>query len=376
MKKTILSSFYRTISSLKNYDKRRLSVGIIPVLLVISLAVSVFGMSTVSADSVLGSCNYELSGAVAGTDNNVRIVCSNAGIVSIFDYVSGSQYSFNGGLGTVTVSYANPAAGTFDSAGTKSSVSVGNPAAFKMAFPTDTAQAKSSISTVLAVDFGTTNNNLAVTPATINLCDPSVHCNTVNYDPALYDSAEQASPDSDSLTKSTITFNGQPFTVTVGKQYEVCAAADYIVGGSVCKTVTATKAPLTVNLSAKGDASKLQAKSGSGGGGGGVSSGGSHQCGDPNKYPGVKTIIDLGCTGHGNPVLDMVFGIIKFLSYGVGLVIVASMIYAGIMYTSSRGDPNATAQAIGRIRANVVALLLFVFAFAILNYVVPGQLLK
>jgi hypothetical protein len=64
------------------------------------------------------------------------------------------------------------------------------------------------------------------------------------------------------------------------------------------------------------------------------------------------------------------------LSYGVGLVIVGSLTYAGIQYTGSRGDPNANAQAVKRIQANVTALLLFVFAYAIVNYIVPGQLLK
>lgn len=86
--------------------------------------------------------------------------------------------------------------------------------------------------------------------------------------------------------------------------------------------------------------------------------------------------IELGCKGKGNPIMDLLFAIIRFLSYGVGLVIVGSLTYAGIQYTGSRGDPNANAQAVKRIQANVVALLLFVFAYAILNYLVPGTLLS
>jgi hypothetical protein len=86
--------------------------------------------------------------------------------------------------------------------------------------------------------------------------------------------------------------------------------------------------------------------------------------------------IDLGCKSKGNPIMDMLFAAIRFLSYGVGLVIVGSLTYAGIQYTASRGDPNAHAQAVKRIQANAFALLLFVFAFAIVNYLVPGALLK
>lgn len=86
--------------------------------------------------------------------------------------------------------------------------------------------------------------------------------------------------------------------------------------------------------------------------------------------------IDLGCRNKGNPILDVAFGIIHFLSYGVGIVVVASFIVAGIQFTASRGNPQATEKAINRIRSNVLALLLFIFAYAILNYVVPGQVLK
>lgn len=118
--------------------------------------------------------------------------------------------------------------------------------------------------------------------------------------------------------------------------------------------------------------------SGSGGGSGGQSTpdctkGGGYCCGSD---PQVQTSVDFGCKGQGNPILDMTFGIIRFLSAGVGIVIVGSMVVAGIQYTSARGDPNASAKAKGRIQSNVIALLIFIFAYAILNYVIPGAVLK
>lgn len=85
----------------------------------------------------------------------------------------------------------------------------------------------------------------------------------------------------------------------------------------------------------------------------------------------VKTSINIGCAGKGEPVADMAFAIIRFLTNGAGLVIVGSIIYGGLQYTGSRGDPNSTAMAINRIRSSVVALLIFIFAFAILNYIIP-----
>lgn len=85
--------------------------------------------------------------------------------------------------------------------------------------------------------------------------------------------------------------------------------------------------------------------------------------------------IDLGCKGEGNPIMDLTFAIIRWLSDGVGLVIVGSVIVGGIQYTTSRGDPQATAAAVNRLRSAVTALFIFIFAYAILNYLIPGQVL-
>lgn len=95
--------------------------------------------------------------------------------------------------------------------------------------------------------------------------------------------------------------------------------------------------------------------------------------GDSTK---VYTSINIGCKGVGNSITDMAFAIIRVLSNGVGLIIVGSTVWAGIQYTASRGDPNATAQAIKRIQSNVIALLIFIFGYAILNYVLPAGFLK
>ena len=102
---------------------------------------------------------------------------------------------------------------------------------------------------------------------------------------------------------------------------------------------------------------------------------GKYVCGDNSHGGAVHTEIDFGCKGAGNPIADLLFAILRFLSDGVGLVLVASMVWAGIQYTSSRGDPQATAAALRRVRANVIALILFIFAYAILNFVVPGAVL-
>ena len=90
----------------------------------------------------------------------------------------------------------------------------------------------------------------------------------------------------------------------------------------------------------------------------------------------ITPAIDLGCRGKGNGILDLIFAIIRLLSMGVGLVVVGSIIVAGIQYTSSRGDPQATANAMKRISSTVIALLIYIFAFALLNWLIPGAVLK
>ena len=88
------------------------------------------------------------------------------------------------------------------------------------------------------------------------------------------------------------------------------------------------------------------------------------------------TSIDLGCSSQGNGILDLLFGIIQFLSYGVGIVISASIIIGGLQYIGSQGNADNTNHAINRIRNSLIALLLYIFAYPILNYVLPTAVLK
>jgi len=100
----------------------------------------------------------------------------------------------------------------------------------------------------------------------------------------------------------------------------------------------------------------------------------SHPCGAGKEA--VTISIDIGCVGKGNPILDALFAAIRFLSLGVGMVVVGSIIVAGIQYTVSRGDPQATAKSVERITNSLIALVLFIFTYALLNWLVPAGLLK
>ena len=124
------------------------------------------------------------------------------------------------------------------------------------------------------------------------------------------------------------------------------AKADLASGGSAA--ISAIAAPKTTNL---GDPV------------------GGYSCGGTGQE--VRTAINIGCAHKGNPILDALFAIIRILSVGVGLAIVTGLIIAGIQLTASKGDPQLRAKAISRIYNVVIALFVYIFAYAILNYVIP-----
>jgi hypothetical protein len=106
---------------------------------------------------------------------------------------------------------------------------------------------------------------------------------------------------------------------------------------------------------------------------------GKYQCGSGKNA--VKTSINIGCHGTNcktsnvdgcSALLDALFAIIRFLSAGVGIVVIASVVWAGVQYASARDDPGETSKAKDRIRNSLIALLIFIFGYAILNYIIPA----
>ncbi len=113
---------------------------------------------------------------------------------------------------------------------------------------------------------------------------------------------------------------------------------------------------------------------------------GGDECGNsghPDKN--VKTNFNFGCLGPAydikqygavSPVEDIVYAIIRFMSIGVGIIVVISIIIAGIQYTSSEGNPEVTQEAKNRVRFTMFGLFLYIFAYTIMQYLVPGGLFK
>lgn len=77
----------------------------------------------------------------------------------------------------------------------------------------------------------------------------------------------------------------------------------------------------------------------------------------------------------GGIVVNYLKTILQFLSATVGAAVVLMVIVAGIQYIVSNGDPKAITDAKDRLINAVTALVLFILAFAILSFVVPGGIL-
>lgn len=78
--------------------------------------------------------------------------------------------------------------------------------------------------------------------------------------------------------------------------------------------------------------------------------------------------------GATNPIMIGLVEIFNFLAIGVGVVVTGGIIYGAIRYITSNGNASQSQQGVTVIVNSVIGLLLFIFMYAILNYLVPGGL--
>lgn len=74
-------------------------------------------------------------------------------------------------------------------------------------------------------------------------------------------------------------------------------------------------------------------------------------------------------------IIGYIVLLIQVLSAIVGIVVVIMIIVGGIQYSASGDDPQAVAAAKKRIMNAVIAIVFYIFGFAILQYLVPGGVL-
>lgn len=110
-------------------------------------------------------------------------------------------------------------------------------------------------------------------------------------------------------------------------------------------------------------------------GGGGGSSSGSNNNKDERVLPNDCKPKDGKPLSKDNcKILGMIITLTNVLSGLVGVVIVGMITFGGIRYMTAGGDPQKVVAARGQIRAALIALVLYIFSFAFLQWIVPGGL--
>ena len=75
-----------------------------------------------------------------------------------------------------------------------------------------------------------------------------------------------------------------------------------------------------------------------------------------------------------NPIYVRLIQVVNFLSAGVILIIIIAITISGIQYSASGDSPDMAKMAKDRIKNAVIALVLYLFMYALLQWIVPGGL--
>lgn len=94
---------------------------------------------------------------------------------------------------------------------------------------------------------------------------------------------------------------------------------------------------------------------------------------------GVETSINFGCPSSAKgagAIESIMLMVINFAAVGVGIAVVGGIVYGGIRYTTANGNASSAQQGIMIIVNAVIGLVLFIMMYAIINFLVPGGVLR
>lgn len=104
------------------------------------------------------------------------------------------------------------------------------------------------------------------------------------------------------------------------------------------------------------------------------------KCGTDQVPIGVaingSNCIDKGSTIEDNVIIVWLSSIIKFLTVGVGIAATGGVVYGGYLYLTAQGNSGKTQKGIITIINALIGIALYALAFAIINFLVPGGVLK
>ncbi|HEX6258631.1 MAG TPA: hypothetical protein VFZ48_04070 [Candidatus Saccharimonadales bacterium] len=93
----------------------------------------------------------------------------------------------------------------------------------------------------------------------------------------------------------------------------------------------------------------------------------------------IQTSFDFNCANvdpkagdQRNPIFHILLVVINFLSLGVAVIVTGFIVWGGFTYGTSNGEPAKAQKGISYITNAVLALILYMGLYAIINYLVPG----
>ena len=87
----------------------------------------------------------------------------------------------------------------------------------------------------------------------------------------------------------------------------------------------------------------------------------------------ITNLLPCDSSGDGS-IWNLLAMAVNFLAIGVGVAVLAGIVFGAFLYASSGGSAEQAKKGIGYIRNSIIALLLFAFMWSIINFVIPGGL--
>lgn len=104
------------------------------------------------------------------------------------------------------------------------------------------------------------------------------------------------------------------------------------------------------------------------------------KCGTDQVPVGVSingnNCVDKGSTVETNVIFVWLSSIIKFLTVGVGIAATGGVVYGGFLYLTAQGNAGQTQRGVYTILNALIGVALYALAFAIINFLIPGGVLK
>lgn len=71
-------------------------------------------------------------------------------------------------------------------------------------------------------------------------------------------------------------------------------------------------------------------------------------------------------------VTQVIIVVINFLAIGVGIAVVGGIVWGSLWYTTANGNAGQAQQGVSIIINSIIGLVLFMFTWALINFLVPG----